>query len=288
MKVLNIFFIVIFLFLTTFFESCNRNNEISPEENNSLSDYSSTIDYGYTVHNNSGIFNIANYYVSSQNTKNDSVTITITPSSPDSFPKTITIDFGDSIMCYDGIARKGKLIIYLTGKWRLSEIQPQTSMSIEFDDYYVYYPSLNQFVKREGTLNISYLGRDSINNYPIYVRQSIDSKLIFGDNTSISWEGEHKCTWLEGYNTPNYNLDNVWKLEGGNHGTNRHGRHFTSMIDSNNPLIFKRGCNGGKIVQGTITISPDNLPTRIVDFGNGECDNTITIIINGNSYTITQ
>src|SRR5436190_737261 len=49
-----------------------------------------------------------------------SATITVSPNDS-TYPKTITIDFGDSSsICADGKYRKGKIIIYLTGPIRRS------------------------------------------------------------------------------------------------------------------------------------------------------------------------
>jgi hypothetical protein len=40
------------------------------------------------------------------------------------------------------------------------------------------------------------------------------------------------------------------------------------------------------IVSGTIEIRPENLPVRLLDYGDGECDNIATVTINGEVYTI--
>ena len=37
---------------------------------------------------------------------------------------------------------------------------------------------------------------------------------------------------------------------------------------------------------GTITHTPNNKPTRIIDYGDGTCDNKATVTINGKSYDI--
>lgn len=50
------------------------------------------------------------------------------------------------------------------------------------------------------------------------------------------------------------------------------------------PLRIQLSCRW--IVSGTVEIRPESLPLRILDFGNGECDNIATVLVNGVTYTI--
>ncbi len=43
------------------------------------------------------------------------------------------------------------------------------------------------------------------------------------------------------------------------------------------PLIYKRGCFYP--VSGTISIETDGEETKTIDYGDGECDNLITVTI---------
>ena len=265
------------------FSSCKHNDDIAPEDN---LDFTTTTDYSTTSKNNSNLFATINYYlnqIEEGNKSQDSVVITVTPQEPDSFPKTITIDFGTGVVCYDGYTRKGKIILYLTGRWALEYVQPNTTILAEFDNYYIKPPNSPDFIKREGQFSTTYNGRDS-SDHPVYVRDAIDAKLIFSDGTFIHWNASHICTWMEGYETQLNIYDNVWKIEGASSGTNRNGRQYQTNITS--PLIFDRTCNNGTITQGVLIVSPENLPQRTINFGNGNCDNTIVITVNGNNYTI--
>jgi hypothetical protein len=60
------------------------------------------------------------------------------------------------------------------------------------------------------------------------------------------------------------------------------GDGYVANITS--PLHIKIGC--GYITEGEIEITPSDKPVRVINYGNGTCDGTFTITINGNTYTI--
>jgi hypothetical protein len=50
------------------------------------------------------------------------------------------------------------------------------------------------------------------------------------------------------------------------------------------PLRIELACRF--IVSGTIEMRPQDRPVRLLDYGNGDCDNVATVTINGETYTI--
>jgi hypothetical protein len=50
------------------------------------------------------------------------------------------------------------------------------------------------------------------------------------------------------------------------------------------PLIYQNGCFYP--VSGIIEIDTDGEGLKIIDYGNGECDNVATVTINGNTENI--
>jgi hypothetical protein len=64
-------------------------------------------------------------------------------------------------------------------------------------------------------------------------------------------------------------------------GTNRRGVAYTMIIQSD--LIYKRGCPIA--VQG-VKIFRFNGKEITVDYGSGECDNIVTITVDGNSHSV--
>ena len=59
------------------------------------------------------------------------------------------------------------------------------------------------------------------------------------------------------------------------------GGGYTSL--TTNPVHIKVGC--GFPVSGTIEITPQSHPLRVVDYGSGMCDATFTVTVNGQTYT---
>ena len=71
-------------------------------------------------------------------------------------------------------------------------------------------------------------------------------------------------------------------------GTNREGRNFTATITE--AVIKKMNCGNGytpEPVKGKVEIQPDDLKLRIVDFGDGTCDNQATATVKKKTYTFT-
>ncbi len=62
----------------------------------------------------------------------DCATVTVSPNDS-TYPKTITIDFGDSCRGYDGKVRRGKIVLHLTGPIR----RPGSVMTITFVNFYL-------------------------------------------------------------------------------------------------------------------------------------------------------
>jgi len=82
----------------------------------------------------------------------------------------------------------------------------------------------------------------------------------------------------------------MYSITGSASGTTGTGTHFTVSITS--PIIVKLSCwfespSKPGLVQGTLQITPDGKPVRTIDYGSGDCDNTATITVNGNSHPYT-
>ncbi len=188
------------------------------------------------------------------------------------FPRVLTIDFGDTnCLGNDGRYRRGKILISFTGRYW----HPGTIITTTFDEYYV---NDNQV---EGTKVITNNGfNDSGNmNWDISVNGLIT--LANGGGT-ISWVSQRNREWIEGISTPNNRWDNIYLITGQATGQRANGLHWTRQITS--PLRIELACRF--IVSGTVEINPEGKPVRILDFGDGSCDNEATVTVNGNTYTI--
>jgi hypothetical protein len=187
-------------------------------------------------------------------------------------PKTMTIDFGPTnCLGNDGRLRRGVINVTYTGKYR----DPGTVITITTQDYYV---NNNKII---GTRVITNQGPNSLNQMVYNVTVNCQIEKANGAGTAI-----HNATktrsWIEGFDTPQWN-DDVYLVEGTVNGTSAAGVSFTATTLS--PLRRQIGCKW--FTEGKVEINKTGKPSRIIDFGNGNCDNEATVTINGNVYNIT-
>ena len=202
-------------------------------------------------------------------------TFTITPTLPDSsFPKTLTIDFGDSTNCLgtDGVNRRGKIVATFSGKYK----NLGTVISVYLSNYYV-----NDF-HVEGTKNITNMGFTN-NGNPYFKVNVSNAKITSPTGKSITWSSQRTKEWIAGDTSASL-LDDVYLITGTASGTGISGNTFNATIT--NALKVAPTCRW--IESGTIKLTPQNLTPRIIDFGNGDCDNKATVTINGHSNDITM
>lgn len=206
-------------------------------------------------------------------------TVSITPTWADTtWPKTLTIDFGTTNCTgYYGVNRRGIITVNLTGRYR----DPGTVLTVSLNNYYV-----NDY-KVEGTKTLTNNGRNSNNNLSYSVNVT-GGKIIDPNGKSIQWASSYTSEWVEGESTNLFTdgisglCDDVYLITGGGNGINRNGLAFSANIIS--PLRKEICCRW--IVSGSYEIIPSGLSKRVADFGNGTCDNSATVTINGNTYNI--
>jgi hypothetical protein len=148
---------------------------------------------------------------------------------------------------------------------------------------------INYFVndnKVSGQKTIKNLGHNSAGHLVYEINANIS--IIKADNTgTIQWSGIRHREWLTGEGTLIWS-DDKYSITGSANGTNANGRSYTSVITSGKPLIrdMSLGCRK-HFVSGELQHTPQGKPTRIIDYGNGTCDDKATVTINNNTYTIT-
>ena len=185
-------------------------------------------------------------------------------------PKTITIDFGTTnCTCSDGRVRRGKVLVSYTGKYR----EVGSHIEIGFDNYYV---NDNHV---EGTRTVDNLGFNADSNLVFHV--VVDGTITKTDGTVIDWVCDRTREWIAGFDT-DIRIDDAYKVTGTASGTRSNGINFTA--ETVTPLIRKVSCH--QFVSGQLRLTPSGKPERLIDFGNGDCDNEATVTINGNDYTI--
>lgn len=197
-------------------------------------------------------------------------TITVVPSQPGLFPKTVTIDFGNGCLGRDGKFRKGKIVTIYTNRM----LVPGAKVSTTFAGYHV------------DSFHIE--GTHITENTSVSNMQGLKVSVIDGKITNINtskwrkWNSVKNIVQIEGNGTANFPLDDVYKITGAATGSNSSGNSWSSTIVE--PLIKKFTCRW--IVKGTVRLVR-NGREALLDYGNGNCDNIAIIYINGVAHRIT-
>ena len=208
----------------------------------------------------------------------DCATVTIDPFGP-VFPKTITIDFGDTnCVGTNGTERRGKIIATISGRlWEEGSMKTITT-----EDYYI------NDAKVEGTKTITNEGRNDEDF--IYFSIVVENgKVTTAEGLLIEWYSSRERAWIEGEETNLLShgmagvLDDVFLVTGNGGGVNRNGLSYTMLITK--ALRIKRDCRW--ITEGTAEITPAEEETRILDYGDGECDNIATVTVGDEVREIT-
>jgi hypothetical protein len=161
----------------------------------------------------------------------------------------------NNCLCNDQKYRKGKVkIIY--GK--LSK-----TISLSTENYFV------NNNKVEVSRNLKYI-------LPTYFVIDASSSITFADsNQTITENSTRTINWNEGSSTLSDKTDDVFTLAGSGSGTNHNGENYTVKITT--PI--KRTGDCSFIKSGEIEIKPSNKVARVINFGDGECDDIATISI---------
>jgi len=183
-------------------------------------------------------------------------TITVSPNDS-TYPKTITIDFGDGCICADGKFRKGAVIIHLTAPIR----RAGSVMTITFREFF-----LNR-AHIEGTKIVSNLSENGNIKFTVQV---VGGAVTFPNGRGWQYEGLKYVAQVEGGATPIVR-DDVYKVEGRSQTSFNNG--VTVTLNTETPLVKKVACPW--ISKGELKIRI-NSRVLFLDYGapnNGDCDN---------------
>lgn len=185
--------------------------------------------------------------------------------------KTITIDWGTSnCTCNDGKSRRGKLVSTFTGSY----FAQGTVITHTPVDYYV------NDNKVEGTKTVTNMGPNSSGQ--IYYNVDVDGIVTMSTGEVINYTSSRVRTFTNGYTTPSIFLDDEYAITLTSNATVSNGDSYEAHTTE--ALKVKVGC--GYIKSGVLSITPSGKPERVIDYGDGTCDATFTITVNGRTYTI--
>lgn len=180
--------------------------------------------------------------------------------------KTVTIDYGDGCEGPGGRTRAG--IIRIT--YSDHRLIPGAFRTTTFDGFSV------DGVLIEGTRTVENISA-SIDDDPMFSIALVGGKMTFEDETTSTRESQRTRTWMRASNP----LNDETSVEGNASGTKRDGSSYTMEIISR--IIYKRACWTSRVFIPVAGIkqftSGENVV--LVDYGDGTCDNEVTITING-------
>lgn len=188
--------------------------------------------------------------------------------SSDEFPKTVTIDYGDGCVCFDGKFRKGAVILHFTGPLR----RAGSVLTITLRDFYVNRAHI------EGVKTISNLSADGAVKFAVSVE---DGKVTWPNGRGFTYVGTKTVTQVSGMDT-RVIKDDIYEIERRNKTVYANG--VTVIKNTETPLIKKISCPW--LVQGILKIKIND-SELFINYGNGECDNKAILSWRGGEKEIT-
>jgi hypothetical protein len=194
-------------------------------------------------------------------------TVSINPSTPGVFPKTVTIDFGAGCTSPNGITRRGKVIAVFSNFIHVSG----STINVTFDNYFV------QNYKVEGNFSITNNGGTGLN----FTTATTGGKLTYPDGTTYyNYNGTHTWAQTSGAGTLTF-LDDAYTITGNSTTTASTGSSLGVNITT--PLVKAVTCHN---VSAGVQSFQYNVIAGTLDYGGGTCDNLATLTIGGFSQVI--
>lgn len=206
------------------------------------------------------------------------VQITITPLQPSSFPKTVVMDFGTGCASH-GHLRSGKIKTVYTG--RLTE--PGKSATTTFENFKI------DSVAIEGVHKLSNTTIPGSNQRQFTITIT-EGKIKGRNGVYVAYNSTQVQTQIEGNGTllPG---DDIFRITGNSKGTTvRANKPYSWNTEITDPLIKNFTCRWlSKGIRKTVRdgLTANSQWVSFLNFGNGTCDNSATLTINGNVRQIT-
>lgn len=180
--------------------------------------------------------------------------------------KTITIDYGDGCVGPGGRTRAGIIQVSYSDH----RLVPGAFRTTTFEGF-----SLDG-VLIEGTRTLQNIS-ETMDDDPSFSITLTGGKMTFEDETTATREADRTRTWLRASNP----LNDESNVRGSANGSKRDGTSYEMEITST--IVYKRACWSSKVFIPVAGVkqytSGENI--AVVDYGDGTCDNEVTIAING-------
>lgn len=187
---------------------------------------------------------------------NHAPNVTIESGDEDGYPKTITLDYGDSTVLRNGKVLSGEIVIEISAHRRSKDYE----RTITYNDFGVNDLTVNGF---------SSIEMDKLDS----TFRKIESNLEFNvaDTMTIARESERVWQWFEGMDTEDDQTDDVIIITGKTEATlSKDGETYEYKREITTPLKKIDDCKF--IVEGVVTVSYDGSLLCTIDYGDGTCD----------------
>jgi hypothetical protein len=195
--------------------------------------------------------------------------ITIISGPNNGYPKTITLDYGDSTVLNNGRVLSGIIIINMSAPPRTDS----ATRIITFQNFKI------DSIGIAGSTTMVFLG-DNLTQRIFKINGEIT--YTFSDNSTLTRTEERQREWIAGLETQFDPSDDVINITGFVHAVNSDGAEYQNEITE--PLVRYGNCRF--IVQGIVTMSKNGEVFGTLDYGDGNCDRFATLTINGISKII--
>lgn len=175
------------------------------------------------------------------------------------FPKTISLDYGDSTALANGRVLSGMITIYLSGPDSVSG----NTRTVTYNNF------SNGYATISGTCDKTRLRNTIQKQFSL----SSNLTIMFGDSTSMNRTEEKNITWISGADTQFDPSDDVIEITGFIQVTDRKENEYLKNITT--ALVKTGQCR--YITKGIIEFKTSAGKFASLDYGNGDCDNIATI-----------
>lgn len=184
------------------------------------------------------------------------------------YPKTITLDYGDSTVLRNGKVLSGIIEIYISEAPKTDGFEK----TVTFDNFGV------DSVSISGEMSMTFTGDNETSSVHV-ISSSLTTTLA--DGSVITREGEKVREWLSGLDTPLDQSDDTIQVTGYAQITT----DTTSYkVEVTTPLIKVGGCR--HFVSGIMDYTQDGVAFASVDYGDGTCDELATLTKDGETVEI--
>lgn len=196
-------------------------------------------------------------------------TVSLSPNDTDTYPKTLTIDYGAADTSASGVIRSGELIVVLSGRL----IDAGTTVSVTFNQYKVAGVGLT------GTYSFT---NNTTGDGLSYTTQVTGGSLTLPSGASYTYSEEDTLVQTAGVGTPTF-ADDVYTITGSYNLASSVGNSLTAKVTT--PLTREFTC--GNIVSGVVSFTYDSIVKGTLDYGAGTCDDEATLTVGLKSETVT-